>query len=92
VTRVGRHLSIEGQVQGVFFRQWTVDQARELGVAGWVRNCSDGRVEAHLSGEEQAVNQLTEQMRHGPPGADVHKLDADDVSPEPGEDFTIRRG
>ena len=91
MTRVGRHLSIEGQVQGVFFRQWTVEQARELGVAGWVRNCPDGSVEAHLSGDEQAVAQLIERMRRGPPGAEVTRLKDDEIAPEPTKGFTIHR-
>jgi acylphosphatase len=90
--RVGYFIKLTGRVQGVFFRQWTVEQARELGVSGWVRNCPDGTVEARLSGDEEAVNQLIARMRHGPPGAEVAKLDADDTSPESGEGFAIRRG
>jgi len=92
MARVGRHLSIEGQVQGVFFRQWTVGQARELGVAGWVRNCPDGTVEAHLLGDEQAVTQLIERMRRGPPAAEVEQMRVDEVPPGDGADFEIRRG
>lgn len=92
MTRVGRSVRVTGRVQGVFFRGWTVEQARELGVAGWVRNCPNGSVEAHLAGEEQAVDQLIDLMRRGPPGASVARLDATNVAPEPGDDFTIRRG
>ena len=92
MTRIGRHLSIEGQVQGVFFRQWTVEQARELGVAGWVRNCPDGTVEARLSGEEESVAQLIERMRQGPPGAEVTRLEASETAPEQAEGFTVLRG
>ena len=92
MARVGRHLSIEGQVQGVFFRQWTVGQARELGVAGWVRNCPDGTVEAHLSGDEQAVTQLIERMRRGPPAAEVEQMRVDEVPAEDVDGFEVRRG
>ena len=53
--RIGRKVRLYGQVQGVFFRQWTVHQARALGVSGWVHNARDGSVEAHLAGDEAAV-------------------------------------
>jgi len=92
MARVGRHLSIEGQVQGVFFRQWTVGQARELGVAGWVRNCPDGTVEAHLSGDKQAVTQLIERMRRGPPAAEVEQMRINEVPAEDVDGFEVRRG
>jgi len=92
MARVGRHLSIQGQVQGVFFRQWTVGQARELGVAGWVRNCPDGTVEAHLSGDKQAVTQLIERMRRGPPAAEVEQMRVNEVPAEDVDGFEVRRG
>jgi acylphosphatase len=88
--RVGRHVRVTGRVQGVFFRGWTQDQANELGVTGWVRNCPDGSVEAHVEGEEQAVRALVEQMRSGPPGADVSELASDDAPFENGQDFVVR--
>ena len=52
---IARHISVTGRVQGVFFRSWTREQADALEVTGWVRNCPDGRVDAHLEGEEAAV-------------------------------------
>jgi acylphosphatase len=76
----------------VFFRAWSAEQARELGVSGWIRNCPDGSVEALLSGEEQAVAALIERMRRGPPGALVTNLSEASVSPEAGDGFAIRRG
>ena len=91
MVRVGRHLSIEVEVQGVFFRQWTVDQARQLGVSGWVRNCPDGTVEAQLSGDEQAVTQLIDRMRRGPPAAEVEQMRVDEVPPEDRDGFEIKR-
>ena len=92
MTRVGRSVRVSGRVQGLYFRGWTVEQACELGVVGWVRNCPDGSVEAQLSGDEQAVIELIERMRRGPPGAQVAQLTAEEVPPEAGGGFEIRRG
>lgn len=92
MTRVGRSVRIQGRVQGVYFRGWTVDQARDLGVAGWVRNCPDGSVEAQLSGDEQAVEQLIDRMRRGPSGAQVTRLDATEIPPAQDDAFVILRG
>jgi acylphosphatase len=62
-------IRITGRVQGVWYRGWAVDQARRLGLAGWVRNRLDGSVEAVLSGPEDAVRTMIERCRQGPPGA-----------------------
>jgi len=81
---------VSGRVQGVFFRGWTRDEARQLGVAGWVRNCPDGSVEAHIEGEEAAVDQLIAMMRSGPSGAEVDDLTVDEASAEQLESFEVR--
>ncbi len=86
-----RHVRINGRVQGVFFRVWTREQAEELGVTGWVRNCPDGRVEAHVEGDEAAVQQMIERMRQGPPAAQVEDLTTWNVEPCEFEDFEVRR-
>jgi len=86
---IGRQVRVTGRVQGVFFPGWTVEQARDLGVVGWVRNRPDGSVEAQLSGDELAVIQLIERMRRGPPGAHVTRLDATETAPEASEGFSI---
>ena len=83
-------LRLFGRVQGVFFRQWTLDQARALGVAGWVRNRSDGSLEAHLEGEQDAVAQLTERMRRGPSQARVDDVMIDEAQPEDLRDFSVK--
>lgn len=83
-------MRIFGRVQGVFFRQWAVGQARALGVAGWVHNASDGAVEAHLTGAEGAVARMIERMRQGPAGARVDDLTIEDVEPEQVEGFSVR--
>lgn len=63
------HVFVRGRVQGVFFRQKTKQQARSLGVNGWVRNLDDGRVEANFEGEESAVKALVDFCSEGPKGA-----------------------
>jgi acylphosphatase len=64
-------VQITGRVQGVWYRGWTVDHARRLGLSGWVRNRRDGSVEAVFSGSEPAVRAMIELCRQGPPAARV---------------------
>jgi acylphosphatase len=87
---VARHVSVTGRVQGVFFRVWMRDQASELGVTGWVRNCPDGRVDAHVEGEEAAVQQLVGRLHRGPPSARVEGVRLWDVEPCDFDDFEVR--
>jgi len=70
------HVFVSGRVQGVFFRQKTKQQADSLKVTGWVRNLSDGRVEAVFEGEEPAVKALVEYCHHGPSSARVTNVDS----------------
>ncbi|MGF7171093.1 acylphosphatase [Sphingobium xanthum] len=70
-----RHVRIVGKVQGVFYRGWTVQTARALGLAGWVRNRLDGDVEAIVQGKEADIARFLELAWTGPPAARV-----DDVS------------
>jgi acylphosphatase len=72
-------LSITGRVQGVWYRGWTVAQARELGLDGWVRNRRDGSVEAVVAGPPEQVDELIARCRIGPPAAAVHRVE---VTPE----------
>jgi acylphosphatase len=91
MSRVARHVRITGRVQGVFFRQWTAEQARALGIVGWVRNCADGSVEAHLEGQEAAVMQFLKQLHRGPPAARVTEVIAEDAVPQDCAGFEVRR-
>ena len=90
MARIGRHVRVSGRVQGVFFRAWTKQQAAELGVAGWVRNCDDGSVEAELSGEEAAVGDLIERLRDGPPSAAVSNVEVTKIDPRSDQGFSVR--
>ena len=62
---------IEGRVQGVGFRYWTERVAGELALDGWVRNRRDGSVEALFSGLPEAVEEMLDRAREGPPSAAV---------------------
>ena len=66
---------IHGRVQGVWYRGWAVDEARALGLSGWVRNRQDGTVEAVLAGPEPAVRAMVQRCAEGPPGARVSRVD-----------------
>jgi acylphosphatase len=68
------HLIVEGRVQGVWFRDSTRRQALSAGVYGWVKNRADGKVEAVLEGDADAVNKVAEWCRQGPPGARVTRV------------------
>ncbi len=65
------HVLVSGRVQGVGFRYFTARWARRLGLAGFVRNLPDGRVEVVAHGERGALEQLVGALRSGPPGASV---------------------
>jgi acylphosphatase len=69
------HLYISGRVQGVNFRYYTRQQARSLGVKGWVRNLIDGRVEAVFEGDAVAVERMVDWCHHGPRGAWVDTVE-----------------
>ena len=69
------HIVIEGIVQGVFYRASTIEESSKLGLTGWVKNCSDGRVEAVFEGEIDKIEQIIEWCKKGPPGAVVSNVE-----------------
>ncbi|WP_424814123.1 acylphosphatase [Roseococcus sp. YIM B11640] len=79
-------LRISGQVQGVGYRDWLVREARRHGLWGWVRNRSDGTVEALVAGELDALQAVLTACRRGPPSARVTGIDEQFAEPpsEPG--------
>ncbi len=68
------HVTIEGRVQGVFFRHHTRETALRLRVTGWVRNRGDGSVEAVFEGEKESVAKVIRWCHQGPPAARVTKV------------------
>lgn len=83
---------ISGRVQGVWFRASTRDQARRLGLSGWVRNLPDGRVEAVLEGEESRLQAMLDWCHAGPPGARVDHVEVRrGVATGEFEGFDVRR-
>lgn len=65
------HILVSGRVQGVFFRDYTCRKAQSLGLTGWVRNLTDGRVEIIAEGEKEKLLELIETVKIGPPLAKV---------------------
>ncbi|KAK7267724.1 hypothetical protein RIF29_20402 [Crotalaria pallida] len=78
---------IKGRVQGVFYRNWTMDNAKQLGLKGWVRNRRDGSVEALFSGSPDTVQEMEQRCRRGPPDAIVTGLEVFPSSDDPGTGF-----
>ena len=76
--RVARRLVISGRVQGVGFRYFTRDAALREGITGWVRNLPDGRVEAWVEGESDAVTRVERAVRSGPASARVDEVVVDE--------------
>ena len=87
---VRRHVTAEGEVQGVFFRETARRKATEAGVAGWITNRSDGKVEAVFEGPAEAVDELVEFCREGPTAATVEKIDVREEEPEGLTGFDVR--
>ena len=75
------HVFVEGIVQGVSFRYYTMQEAKAREVRGWVRNLWDGRVEAVFEGEEANVKSVLNWCRHGPPSARVDDLQVEWEAP-----------
>lgn len=70
--KVRAHIFVKGLVQGVFFRQNTLNKARELGIFGFIRNLPDGRVEAVFEGDKNKVEKMVEWIKKGPENARVN--------------------
>ena len=87
---MARRVVVSGVVQGVFFRDSCRRQAQDAGVSGWVRNRSDGRVEAVFEGAPDAVDRLVAWCRQGPPHAEVDGVEVFDEDLSGAEGFRLR--
>ena len=85
------HLKIKGVVQGVFFRQSTVEKARELDITGWIRNCEDGSVEMEAEGDESLLNVFVQWCNRGPRNAKVTDVEKTDAPLKGHAGFEIKR-
>jgi len=89
------HVTIRGRVQGVGYRYWVEQQARSLGLEGWVRNRRDGSVEALFSGPAHVVSDMVALSRRGPSSARVDAVQEQPASADalnsrrPGERFSV---
>jgi acylphosphatase len=95
VSNATLHVTIRGRVQGVGYRAWIEDRARASRLEGWVRNRSDGSVEAVFSGPASVVAEMIAHCRHGPPSSQVEAVLNQPTGPEllkmrtAGEEFSV---
>ena len=70
--------TVHGQVQGVYFRAFVQEQAKALGLTGYVKNLSSGRsIEVHAEGEKKKLEELLDHLKVGPPWARVERVDVE---------------
>ena len=81
---------LTGRVQGVGFRHWTVETARDLGLSGWVRNESDGAVTGHAEGAAEPMRRFQEALGQGPTLARVESVSVDSADPQGMDEFETR--
>ena len=85
------HLHVSGRVQGVFYRAECATRARDLGLAGFVRNLADGRVEAVFEGPAHAVDRMVQWCREGTAWSDVEDVELTDEPPQHESEFRVAR-
>jgi acylphosphatase len=84
-----KRLVISGRVQGVGFRAWMLEGASALGLSGWVRNRSDGTLEALVAGATPAVEELLRACRRGPRAAIVSTIEEELAEPPSWPEFRM---
>ncbi|HTT31531.1 MAG TPA: acylphosphatase [Solirubrobacteraceae bacterium] len=88
--RIRCRVVVQGRVQGVFFRDSVRERARAHGVAGWIRNRSDGAVDAVLEGRPDNVERVVRFLKVGPRQANVEQVEVTEEAPEGLSGFEIR--
>ncbi|QEO16098.1 acylphosphatase [Agromyces intestinalis] len=86
-----RRVVVHGRVQGVGYRYLARKHARRLGISGWVRNLPDGSVAAEIEGSEASVATMLRRLEAGPPGAQVTRIEVDEVATTGEREFQIVR-
>ncbi|WP_157215431.1 acylphosphatase [Flavisphingomonas formosensis] len=85
---IARRLRVTGRVQNVFFRDWTAEQARALGIDGWVRNRSDGSVEIYAIGAPELIETFVARCHEGSPASRVAEVVIEEDEVRPCEGFS----
>ncbi|GAA4065784.1 acylphosphatase [Agromyces indicus] len=86
---IRQRVIVHGRVQAVGFRFSARVEAQRLGVSGWIKNRSDGAVEAEIEGEAAAVDAMLSWLDEGPPGADVTSMSTADLAPTGERGFRV---
>ena len=84
------HVRVSGRVQGVYYRAYTRERAKSLGINGWVRNIPGGGVEAVLEGERRQVGEMLKAMKSGPSGSVVLGMELSEIEAKGYNDFEIK--
>ena len=83
-------IKIFGRVQGVSFRYYTQQKARELGIRGYVKNMPDGSVHIEATGEKDKMYQFVDFCRQGPSMARVDNLETENTDPVKEDNFVVK--
>ena len=86
---IRQRVIVHGRVQAVGFRYGARIEAQRLGVAGWIRNRSDGAVEAEIEGDAASVDEMLGWLDDGPPGAEVTSISTTDLQPTGEQGFRV---
>jgi len=88
--KAARRFVIRGRVQGVGYRAFAIRCAKEIGVAGWVKNLADGSVEAKAVGSIEQLDDFEGRLRQGPTWSDVRAVDVTEIGPFKASGFRLR--